>query len=507
MKKNKVKENDFIKQGTPPLITENKKPPNKFLRYIKNEKFRKYIIDTALNIIDIGRSGVELYLSLKERDVYVSVSNANKIIDATIDITQDTKEVVRNTKTGLDFDSAKRQVVQKLFNIEGTADKMTFNTMILQIVLKILHSDIKYYESVIQLEDAFDNEYIDDYSDGNIYKIEKLTNQKVFNGIHYFYAKFPSGNIICFETDYFVDFNGDFNKVIDTLSNRFYYSGKSYEQLYGDLSSLVRRDTNNVKNFILVIDRRIGYDDSHSIIPNNNCKTFIDYNGFGAEVKNIFQLHDNKNIGHTVLLIGKTGVGKSKIAENCSLSPVLTVDKELITGIDGIFFPMLLKIYNIKTLIIDDIDHVQPTVIERVLSSLEALKKNNLFYIIFTGNRERLLTAAFVRPGRVDQIIRIPKLNKEDVSILARYYFNEIYPFKYTESDIEKIADESEGLTAAFIAEVCKSCYVNDSINIGLNRISELKKTMFLEREDESHINDEDDMERYYEETEEYNDE
>lgn len=133
-----------------------------------------------------------------------------------------------------------------------------------------------------------------------------------------------------------------------------------------------------------------------------------------------------KGIHRTILLVGRPGTGKSNMAKflikNLDLFSVrLNADDFSEHHISELV--KILQIVNAEAIIIDDIDrsHASTESLMRFFESLHNVCK----VVIVTANNIDNVEKAMLRPGRIDELVRVETLGKEVIKFILQEFFEE----------------------------------------------------------------------------------
>jgi len=116
----------------------------------------------------------------------------------------------------------------------------------------------------------------------------------------------------------------------------------------------------------------------------------------------------SSNVGcRSTLFYGEPGSGKSTLIKSiCSSLDLrsLRIPANIIKSIPSKIFEKITKNTSIDTIIIEDIDKIIFTI--EMLEFIDSIK-NNLDFILFSANNKDNINKAFMRMGRIDEIIEI----------------------------------------------------------------------------------------------------
>jgi hypothetical protein len=161
-------------------------------------------------------------------------------------------------------------------------------------------------------------------------------------------------------------------------------------------------------------------------------------------------------VPRTYLFYGKPGVGKSSfalhLAKGCR---TLRIGACGLTNTSAKELDALIEALVPEFIIIDDIDRVSDLVIIlptllRVFAEFKAKHPN--VTVILTANDATKLDSAFLRPGRIDEIVDFEVPSADDRAAILRGYA-EAFGIKGN-LDLEPLVTATEGLTGAYLKEV-----------------------------------------------------
>ncbi|MDR0871421.1 MAG: ATP-binding protein [Planctomycetaceae bacterium] len=112
-------------------------------------------------------------------------------------------------------------------------------------------------------------------------------------------------------------------------------------------------------------------------------------------------------------------------------------------------------------IILEDVDiiarergHVFEPALNKLLNEMDGLKEDSdLIFLLTTNRPDDLADAIRNRPGRIDQAIEFPNPDKQGRMKLAQLYACGV---ELPETEAEKIADRTEGASAAFMKELLR---------------------------------------------------
>lgn len=176
------------------------------------------------------------------------------------------------------------------------------------------------------------------------------------------------------------------------------------------------------------------------------------------DIVKYFNKYKELNISRTYCFLGLPGTGKStfaiKFAEAVSDRIVRFNAQELSCVLNSI--GQLILALKPKVLIFDDFDRLSNIndYIPTILTLMEEIKRRfpNIL-IIITANDIKPFGTALLRPGRIDEIIEFDPPTLDDIKLLLEFYMNDIGA-EFNESDINQLAELSQGLSHSYIKEL-----------------------------------------------------
>jgi hypothetical protein len=124
--------------------------------------------------------------------------------------------------------------------------------------------------------------------------------------------------------------------------------------------------------------------------------------------------YNEAGIPRSLLFYGVPGSGKSTIMKSLSTKfgfRTIRIPAEQFVEFDSLFLEKLIKVGNVGILIVDDIDRT--TISAKTLEIIDTIKES-LKFIFFSANNKKL-NDAFMRMGRIDQIIEIKEISKNTI--------------------------------------------------------------------------------------------
>jgi chromosomal replication initiation ATPase DnaA len=215
-----------------------------------------------------------------------------------------------------------------------------------------------------------------------------------------------------------------------------------------------------------------GRSKSHFSTLSHSPQTFFGNSPFFS-LKSQFETFQSKGIPRTILLYGKQGVGKTSfcLALATSNQKVLRIDSSNFSSCSTAELDFLLTALQPDFLLIDDIDRAKdlasffPTLFTTLSDFKSKYPSTSLF---LTANNVDSLDPAFLRPGRIDQLIEIPTPSTEDREAILKGFLK-------NPSNLNQLTEASEGLSASYLKEIALQDSLF-SLEYVLNSISSMKK-------------------------------
>lgn len=265
------------------------------------------------------------------------------------------------------------------------------------------------------------------------------------------------------------EYRGDSSEI----TSEFYYSSefkfdKVYDLLWKKMNNKIIID--NIQQ-VKSVDKS-GIDKFHI-----NTKYFLKSIAklkdpfLGKEVKLLDEFYSqnirykNDGIARTYLFYGMQGTGKSTFAQRLSerfggkILKINATDFSIINLSQGLGF-ILCKVKP-DFLIVDDIDRIDyESNMLRLFDVLAGIREEAPHVsIIFTANNIRRFDPAFLRPGRIDEILEFDPPNDNERMDILKGYMNE-FGIEALEGDVnyekllDKIITATAGFSHAYIKEV-----------------------------------------------------
>jgi len=150
--------------------------------------------------------------------------------------------------------------------------------------------------------------------------------------------------------------------------------------------------------------------------------------------------------GRTVLLAGETGCGKTQLALHSTreMTPRVIMDASLTERMNDV--GAILAAIGARTLIIDDLPpHTGAKALTMIKSLREAQANITVIITVMTSGSH--LSLPGLRPGRVEEIVRVDLPTREDREKLLSH-------FGMSAEDILRVADRTNGWSPAFLREL-----------------------------------------------------
>lgn len=159
------------------------------------------------------------------------------------------------------------------------------------------------------------------------------------------------------------------------------------------------------------------------------------------------------NIPRSVMLYSSPGTGKSIVAATALTSLNLkTLKIDNFNKVSTDFIQMLVKIFNIEAILIDDLDHMNINDNSMILDFLEKVRRD-VKIIIATVNSTKAFHHALLRPGRFDKIIYVSAMDEEVVK-------------KVLGADLIQYFDRVKDWPIAFVNELALSSRIETTVSL-----------------------------------------
>lgn len=256
---------------------------------------------------------------------------------------------------------------------------------------------------------------------------------------------------------------------------RYIYYNKNFfkrEQLIGLLSQDLF-DTLNSQCMVLCDD---GLDKRKTSI---SIKPYV-LEAMSSSISSQLEKYLTKSIAHnlsrSVMLYSEPGTGKSMIATNTLYNLNLkTLKIDNFSKVSTDFVKLLIDIFKIEAILIDDLDHMHVSNNSMILDFLEKIRKQ-VKVIIATVNSTKKFHKALLRPGRFDKIIYVKSLDEEVVQ-------------KVLGDDLMIHFERVKDWPIAFINELALNSRLENNVGIDI-MIDDLQKRVGSNSEDTIDLND-----------------
>jgi SpoVK/Ycf46/Vps4 family AAA+-type ATPase len=169
-------------------------------------------------------------------------------------------------------------------------------------------------------------------------------------------------------------------------------------------------------------------------------------------------------LSRTYMFLGIQGTGKSTFAlhwaKETEQRGLLRIDANGMTGMSASDMRLILTSLKPDFVIVDDVDRAAG--MERCLATmlgmmLDLKQMDFPVTMILTVNDESMFTRAFVRPGRVDEVIEFGLLEVTVRKALIAGYLPE-FKVELSDEQLTELATAAEGLTGAYLKELALRC-------------------------------------------------
>lgn len=165
-------------------------------------------------------------------------------------------------------------------------------------------------------------------------------------------------------------------------------------------------------------------------------------------------------VRRTYLFYGPPGTGKSTAAMHVALGAheprILRIDAEAMPFVDTADLVFLFNVLRPSFVIVDDVDRAPiDQASARALALVEALRKNEAT-VVLTANQPQRLGRAMLRPDRIDVPVPFPAPESDERTELVGRCFDALGGMPPTTQVIAAIVQETEGLTHAYVVDVCR---------------------------------------------------
>jgi hypothetical protein len=220
-----------------------------------------------------------------------------------------------------------------------------------------------------------------------------------------------------------------------------------------------------------------GYD-QNEYVPNEE---------FLSKIEHQITAFKKRGYQRTFIFYGKPGTGKSLTTlalASRTEGRVLKIDSSFIRQFNEnkMLRQFFLKL-NANLIVLDDVDHFVNSLDQNqtflyILESMKTLEHKTA--LVMTVNDISKLNAAFLRPGRVDQIIEFKAPNKTERTVFINRLLTEKFNIENPNKDhVEALTKATVGLTQSYIKEWIRLYLVEDmNIETVLETIKQRKQVM-----------------------------
>lgn len=282
------------------------------------------------------------------------------------------------------------------------------------------------------------------------------------------YLKFKKDNEISFHESFFhtegFNFNGLLNKLWDVFNNRINIS---------------------------LDDDKINF----ATIPVNK-DPFCGHSSIWAkELIQKYSKYKKDYVPRACLFVGPPGAGKStlviKLASQIG-NRTLRIEANSLYKFNNSNMQFFLGGLKPDCLIIDDVDRARmDNDLSLLFTILDWMKIQypNVF-LFMTANKVKNLDPAFVRPGRIDEVLWFGLPSKEDRTKLLQGYLD-FYNIKISKENIDRIVLNTNGLAVPWIKEIVLQLkYVSvQEVMLLIDNMKKLKEKLKTSYDDENWIN------------------
>jgi hypothetical protein len=273
---------------------------------------------------------------------------------------------------------------------------------------------------------------------------------------------------------YFLTFNSHLNssgQLVYELSVNFKVDSVPDKRILQELLSLAYNHCTDFKGsvFEMVIDSEIARDEDFRLIKKDIAATTLDEVFLNDDIKQdlrrfifTFQNFEELKLNNRFILSGRPGVGKTEavraVLNECKDYGTVIIANDIgryigkVFNAAGIFKKVILCLDDVDLLVKSRTESYRDEVLAEFLAALDGIVQNNIF-ILATTNDKMILDKAAARPGRFNQIIDFPNLDRK--------YYLPLIEQRTTDENIIELFDEEvidlfevNNATGAFIVNL-----------------------------------------------------
>lgn len=182
----------------------------------------------------------------------------------------------------------------------------------------------------------------------------------------------------------------------------------------------------------------------------------------------------DQGIQRSYLLHGPPGSGKSSFSVELSQrvsGKVVKLDSNFFNNLTSQSARVLIENLDCSVFIVDDIDRIKTNDMSTFLYTLEAVKNyQKLPTLLATCNNIEALDKSVIRPGRFDDIIEFPELSIEERELFLEQLL-EKYSLTLTDQQLQTLAEETEGMSRAYLKEYCLQLKIECDFDVLIKKI------------------------------------